>query len=130
MLHVVSQGRTKAEAYEMIADAIESLVNKEGFEVQVYPAKGECFEIGASDEAALIAFLLRQARTHSGLSLAQVAKQLGAKSLNAFARYEQGRSSPTMQKFLDLLSAVTHGGGFVLRPSHSAARPIGNRRPR
>lgn len=28
ILSVVTQGRTKKEAYEMIADAIESLVNK------------------------------------------------------------------------------------------------------
>jgi len=42
---VVTQGRTKKEAYEMIADAVESLVNKEGFKVEVYPGEGEYFEV-------------------------------------------------------------------------------------
>ena len=40
ILGVVTQGRTKKEAYEMIADAIETLINKEGFKVEVYPGGG------------------------------------------------------------------------------------------
>lgn len=40
ILNVVSQGPTKKEAYEMIADAIESLVNKKGFKLDVFPGKG------------------------------------------------------------------------------------------
>ena len=31
ILDIATQGRTKKEAYEMIADAVESLVNKKGF---------------------------------------------------------------------------------------------------
>ena len=82
ILSVVTQGRTKREAFEMIADAIETLVNKPGFKVQVFPGKGEYFEVGASDEAALTAFLLRRARIKSGLTLAEVARRLGSTSLN------------------------------------------------
>ena len=37
ILGVVTQGRTRKEAYEMIADAVESLVNKDGFHVEVFP---------------------------------------------------------------------------------------------
>jgi predicted RNase H-like HicB family nuclease len=33
ILTVVSQGRTKKEAFEMIADAIETLVGKPGFKI-------------------------------------------------------------------------------------------------
>jgi len=62
ILDIVTQGRTKKEAYEMIADAVESLVNKKGFEVRVFGAKGAVFEIGASDQGALTALLLRRMR--------------------------------------------------------------------
>lgn len=117
ILSVVTQGQTKKEAFEMIADAIEVLVNKPAFEVRVFPGKGEYFEVGASDEATLTAFLLRRERTKSGLTLAEVARRLGSKSLNTYARYEQGRSVPTVPKLSELLSALVSGKDFVLRES-------------
>ena len=117
ILSVVTQGHTKKEAFEMIADAIEVLVNKPNFEVRIFPGKGEYFEVGASDEAALTAFLLRRERTKSGLTLAEVAQRLGARSLNTYARYEQGRSVPTVPKLSELLSALSSRKDFVLMES-------------
>ena len=35
ILDIATHGRTKKEAYDMIADAVGSLVNKKGFEVRV-----------------------------------------------------------------------------------------------
>ncbi len=119
ILGVVSQGRTRSDALEMIADAVESLVNKKGFEVAVFAGSGEYFEIGASDQAALTALLLRRTRLKAGLSLADVAARLGARSLNAYARYEQGRTTPSVQKLSDLLSAVVPDRDFVLVESRS-----------
>jgi hypothetical protein len=119
LLHVVTQGRSKKEALEMIADAVEALVNKPGFEVSVFAGEGWHFEIGATDPAALTALLLRRERLNSGLSLAQVAARLGAKSVNAYARYEQGRATPTVQKLSQLFSAVAPGGDFVLVESRA-----------
>lgn len=106
ILDVVTQGRTRKEAYGMIADAIESLVKKEDFKVRVYGTKGGAFEIGASNQAALTAFLLRRMRQKAGLSLEQIAARLGSKSPNSYARYEQGRSVPSVEKFAELISAV------------------------
>ena len=115
ILSVVTQGRTKREAFEMIADAIETLVNKPGFKVQVFPGKGEYFEVGASDEAALTAFLLRRARIKSGLTLAEVARRLGSTSLNTYARYDQGRSVPTVPKLSELLCALESTKDWLFR---------------
>ena len=122
ILGVFTQGRTKKEAYEMIADAIESLVNKEEFKVEVYPGKGEYFEVYSQDLPAMIAFLLRRQRVRHGLSLAEVADRLGGKSLNTYARYEQGKSVPTIEKFSQLLSAVSPERDFVLVESQN---PLG-----
>ena len=66
ILGVASQGRTKQGAYGMIADAIKSLVNKRDFRVRAYPGAGKYFEIGASDDATLTAFLLRRSRLRAG----------------------------------------------------------------
>ena len=114
ILDVVTQGHTKKEAFAMIADAIECLVNKKGFRVDVFPGKGDYFEVGSSDQAALSAFLLRQQRKKSGMTLMEVAKRLGAKSHNSYARYEQGRAVPTIEQFSKLLSAVSPDSAFVL----------------
>jgi len=114
ILDIVTQGRSKRDALEMIADAIESLVRRDGFVIKVFPGTGEEFEIGAADEAALTALLLRRARVRSGLSLAEVAARLGAKSINGYARYEQGRSVPSLRKLSQLYAAVKRTGDFVL----------------
>lgn len=119
ILGVVTQGYTKKEAYEMIADAIESLVNKKGFEVEVFSGKGNYFELGSPDLPTLTAFLLRRQRMKQGLTLVEVAKRLGAKSHNTYARYEQGKSIPTIEKFSKLLSALSPDNDFVLIESQS-----------
>ncbi|MBN2207349.1 MAG: helix-turn-helix transcriptional regulator [Candidatus Aminicenantes bacterium] len=77
------------------------------------------FEIGASDEAGLTALLLRRARIRSGLSLTEVAARLGQKSVNAYARYEQGRSVPSVRKLSQLYAAVGRTGDFVIDESRS-----------
>ncbi len=114
VLGIDTQGNSKANAYAMIKDAIEGLVNKRGFAVTVYPGKGSYFEVGASDQAAWVAFLLRRQRMVHGLSLADVAERLGAKSRNAYARYEQGEAVPTAGKLMELLAALEPDRDFVL----------------
>jgi len=117
ILDVITQGHTKKDAFVMIADAIESLMNKKEFKIKVYPGKDYYFEIGSADVAVLTAFLLRRQRTKHGLTLVEVAKRLGAKSHNTYARYEQGKAVPTMEKFSRLLSALSPGNDFVLTES-------------
>ena len=39
ILDLMPQGRTKKEAYKMVADMLESLVNKKDFKVNVYKGK-------------------------------------------------------------------------------------------
>ena len=117
VLGVVTQGRTRKEAYEMIADAIESLANQKDFKIDVYSGKGDYFEIGSADVAGLIAFLLKRQRTKHGLTLGEVAERLGAKSNNTYARYEQGKSVPTIEKLNRLLTVVSPGKDFVLTES-------------
>jgi transcriptional regulator with XRE-family HTH domain len=52
-------------------------------------------------------------REKEGLSLSAAAKRLGASSRNAYARYEQGKSVPSLKKLADLIEAMT-GKDFVL----------------
>jgi hypothetical protein len=117
ILGVVTQGRTRKEAFEMIADAIEALVNKKGFRVEVFPGDGGYFEVGSPNVAPLTALLLRRQRLKRGLTLSDVTKRMGARSLNSYARYEQGRSVPSIERLSQLLAAVSQGSEFVLTES-------------
>lgn len=104
---VYTQGRSRKDAAAMLADAFESLVNRPGFKVTVLDeGNGDQVLVEANEPAALAAYVLKYQREAHGLSLAQAAKALGASSRNAYARYEQGASVPTLDKFAELLRAV------------------------
>ena len=53
----------------------------------------------------------------SGKTLEQVVQNLGQTSVNAYARYEQGASVPTIDKLTELLRAPEPDADFVLRKS-------------
>ncbi len=77
ILDAMTQGHTKKEAFEMASDMVKSMVNKEGFQVEIYKGKKGAFEIGSSDAEHLVSLLLQRKRQLSGLSLSQVAKRQG-----------------------------------------------------
>ena len=109
MLDAMTQGRTRKEALVMVTDLLETLANRPGFAVHVHPGKHDTFEVSAADTRGLMSLILRRQRERSGLSLAEAAARLGAKSRNAYARYERGTSVPTLDKLTELLQAVAPG---------------------
>jgi len=117
LLNLMTQGRSRKEAFDMIRDAIESLVNREGFEVTVYPGRKDVFEVGSSDSVQMVALLLRRQREARGLPLSEVSRRLNQSSPNAYARYEQGKSVPSVEKLRELMSAVNPGKSLVVRES-------------
>ena len=106
VLDAMTQGRTRAKAHEMVVDLVETMVNAEGFRARVHRGPGDTFELSVSDLGPLVAVMLRRLRRRSGRSLAEVAKRLGHSSRNAYARYEQGRAVPTVEKLAELLRSV------------------------
>jgi len=97
LLDAMTQGRTRKDALVMVADLLETLANRPGFSVHVHPGQHEAFEVSAADTRGLMSLILRRQRERSGLSLAEAAARLGAKSRNAYARYERGTSVPTLE---------------------------------
>ena len=121
----MTQGHTRKEALAMIADWFATMIDRPGFSVTVHEGKKDNFEISASDTKAMVGLLLQRQRQLHGLSLAAAAERLGAKSRNAYARYEQGSSMPTVEKLDKLLQAVSGGRTFVLLPSAiEDAKPV------
>ena len=125
----LTQGRTRKEAVAMIADWFETLLNRPSVSVTVHEGKKGEFEISASDTKAMVCLLLQRQRQLNGLSLAAAAERLGAKSRNAYARYEQGSSVPTVEKLDQLLQAVSGGRNFVLLPSPLESTEHEGRKP-
>lgn len=117
ILDVMTQGHSRKEAFEMVRDLIETMADKEGFHVSVYSNRQVYFEIGSEDTRTLVSILLQRKRELSGLSLAQVAEKIGTSSRNAFARYERGKSIPSVEKFNELLHAVSPKQDIVLNES-------------
>lgn len=113
----LTQGRSRKEALVMTEDWFRTMIDQKGFTVAVEAVRDHEFEVFAADSRSMISLLLRRQRQKSGLSLAQIAERLGAKSRNAYARYEQGVSVPTVDKLDELLRAVAPGRDLVLQQS-------------
>jgi hypothetical protein len=107
VFEAMTQGRTRREALSMIEDWFSSMVKQREFVATAHVKSENEFEISATDLGGMISLLLRRQRQRSGLSLAEVAQRLGAKSRNAYARYERGDSLPTIEKLDQLLQAVS-----------------------
>jgi hypothetical protein len=116
----MTQGRTRKEALDMIADWFVTMTDRKGFAVEIHPVARDTFEASSSDARTMVSLLLQRQRQKSGLSLAQAAQRLGAKSRNAYARYERGVSVPTVEKLDELLRAVAPGRDIVLQQSAAA----------
>jgi hypothetical protein len=114
MFDAMSQGGTRREALEMIADWFATMAEGPGLRVRLHDVKRSEFDVSTDDTAAMISLLLRRQRHRSGLTLAEVAERLGARSRNAYARYEQGASVPTVAKLEELLKAISPDRDIVL----------------
>ncbi|MGK5082687.1 type II toxin-antitoxin system HicB family antitoxin [Bdellovibrionota bacterium FG-1] len=114
LLEIYTQGKTKADAYLMAKDAIESLIDKKGFEAFCVPSKGNRFMMTANDSATFVAFILGRLRVAHNLTARQMSERLQSSSPNAYARYEQGRAMPKLDKLEELLHAIDPTLGLVL----------------
>ena len=107
MLDAMTQGTTRDEALVMAKDLVETLVDRPRFSVTVHARGNGDIEIGSDDSRSLVALILKRQRSRSGLSLSEVAQRAGAKSVNAYARFERGDSSPTLEELTALIGAVS-----------------------
>jgi len=114
VLDIHTQGKSKADAYLMAKDAIESLVNKKSFEVICAPGKGNNFILTSNDTMTFVAFVLGRLRIAHNLTARQMAKRLRSSSPNSYARYEQGRAMPKLDTLEELLRAIDPTLGLVL----------------
>lgn len=115
-LGIMTQGKSRRDAYAMIKEAIELHVDRPGFKVEIVPTTGGRFVVkaqGTANDKYLIALLLKQQRAKHGLSTAEIAKRLGI-TKHAYAQYEQARSLPSLTKVEEFIHAMSKRAHFVL----------------
>ncbi|MCX6991328.1 MAG: type II toxin-antitoxin system HicB family antitoxin [Chlamydiae bacterium] len=112
-LNVMTQGKTKREALEMVQDNVFELIEcyfksemSKSFAISVNEYKEGIIGIAASDNKLLLALSLRKQREKSGCTVREASFRLGSKSPNAYAQYEKGRTNISLDKYEALLMAA------------------------
>ena len=93
----------------------KTLVEKKGFKVDVIPGKKNHFGLSSNDVEVFVALILSRVRLSGKMSARKAAEKLNSKSPNAFARYEQGRATPSISKLEELLHAINPRLEIVIR---------------
>ena len=112
-LNVMTQGMTKKEALYMVQDAVLGLIEcyfksemSQDFSLTVRDYGEGLIGIAANDTKLLLALSLRRQREKSGSTVREASERLGSKSPNAYAQYEKGRTSISLDKYEALLMAA------------------------
>lgn len=112
-LDVMTQGKTRKEALEMIKDAVMELLKdsyedclSRQFQLTVTLYENGVIGMGASDDKLLFALGLKRQRLRSGSTIRDVSRRLKSKSPNAYARYERAEARPSIEKYAELLHAA------------------------
>ncbi len=112
-LDTMTQGKSRKEALVMVEDLVfemarnyfEDEVGKE-FTVTVIDYKKDVIGVTASDNRLFLALSLRRQREKSGSTVREASERLGSKSPNAYAQYERGKTSISVDKYEELLTAA------------------------
>lgn len=112
-LNLMTQGKTKKEALEMIVDAVAGLAEcyfesemEESMVIQATEYEKGVIGLSATDSKILLALSLRRQREKSGSTVRQAAERLGSSSPNAYAQYERGDRNFSIEKYSQLLKAA------------------------
>ena len=121
-LNLMTQGKTRKNALEMIRDAAIGLIEcyfeskvEKGFDIALIDYKKDSFGITSNDNKLLLALSLRRQREKSGSTVREAAQRLGSNSPNAYAQYEKGRTRISLEQYEKLMYAVNPNRISVLR---------------
>lgn len=113
ILDVMTQGKTRKQALNMIIDAISLLVEQKRF-VKLVQTSSDAFLLSCDDTKKLLAIILKRQRLKNDLTLEEMAEQLKVKSKNTYAQYEQGRSEPSLSQMQKILRAIDRKLSLVI----------------
>lgn len=106
LLEIVTQGKSRSDAFDMMSDAITELANTRGFTVTFSESTNGEFYVIPSDPGTLISLLLKRQRIINNKTLEDMADLLGYASHNTYYQYEKGIHIPSVEKLEEFLSAM------------------------
>lgn len=108
LIDLMDQGKTKAGSLKMIKEAVELLINKDGFTCEVKDLGHGEFILSSNDAKTLISFVLKRLRESEGLTIREVGERLGHRSHTEYARHESGQTAMTFETFNKYVSAISN----------------------
>jgi DNA-binding XRE family transcriptional regulator len=113
-----TQGRSRKDALAMLADCIECLALRKGFEVRVTELGSNrdgsiTVLVEANQPGVLAAEVLRAQRQRRRLTADQIAERLGISKVT-YQAYELGRRELTLTRFEELLKAIAPELGLAI----------------
>jgi len=112
-LCIFAYGGTRKEVFERLHDLIITSLElhfkenlQKGFKLDIIDHGDGTVGVEGSDQKVLMALALRKQRERKGSSVRQVSGKMGSSSPAAYARYEKGEISMSLEKFDQLLKAI------------------------
>lgn len=112
-LDAMTQGKTRQGALEMLEDLVLEMTKSyfddevgTDFIITITDYKKDIIGVMANDNRLFLALSLRRQRGKSGSTVREASERLGSKSPNAYAQYERGKTSISIDKYEELLSAA------------------------
>lgn len=108
-LDAMTQGRSRAEAIDMMKDWLENFLAEKGpVEIRVATSPGSNeFQISVSPERVIFPLVLQRQRQKGGFSIREAARLLRFKSHSAYVAYENGEREPSLGQAQQLLTAIS-----------------------
>jgi predicted RNase H-like HicB family nuclease/DNA-binding XRE family transcriptional regulator len=114
-LGIHTQGVSKKDAIAMAKDAIETVIDTDGFEAMVESPDGKTLFISSNNNRLLLALFFKNLRVQCDLTLQEVADRMGEKSVTGYSRYEHGKVSPSIDKITDIIRAIDPDKDFIFK---------------
>ena len=112
-LDAMTQAKTRKEALNMLADLVIEMARsyfeaevEKGLSITIHDYKKDAIGVTASNNRLFLALSLRRQREKSGSTVREASQRLGSKSPNAYAQYEKGKTSISIDKYEALLTAA------------------------
>jgi len=120
-LDVTTQSSSMKDGPKMAIDAIETLFEGEDFDIVFDgfdPDEDGAFYLVSHNPGPILGRLLKNIRVENGLTISDVAREMGSNSPNSYAQYEQGKSFPSVGKLEQMIQILTKGrrGVYVSFP--------------
>lgn len=121
-LELMTQGTSRKSAFSMIQDAVFELVEsyfgkaaRKQLKLSITEDGKEGFGLVSNNDKLLLSLALRRQREASGLTIREVASNLGSQSPNSYSQYEKGKINISLDKYESLLLAANPKTTCTLR---------------